>query len=111
MINIEMFDVQIFEINNMKMLQFYMEQKYNVEIKALPDDGYSAEISEIPGLCAYGTTEIEFLIELDNVKRTAFELMLEQNKQIPLPIRKFAIPVEELKSMPCREELEKYALA
>lgn len=95
----------------MKMLKFYMEQKYNIEIKALPDDGYSAEISEIPGLCAYGSTEIEALIELENVKHAAFELMLEQKKQIPLPIRRFAIPVEELKSMPYREELEKYALA
>jgi len=95
----------------MKILKFYMEQKYNIEIKALPDNGYSAEISEIPGLCAYGSTVIESLTELEHVKQAAFELMLEQNKRIPLPTRRFAIPVEELKLMPFREELEKYALA
>ncbi len=87
-----------------------MEQKYKVVIKAMPDGYFSAEIPDIPGLCAYGATEIEALVELEKVKFTAFELMLEQKKHIPLPVRQFAIPLEELQKLPYRDELERFAL-
>jgi predicted RNase H-like HicB family nuclease len=94
----------------MNSLEFYMNQKYKVEIIALPDDTFAAELSEVPGLCAYGNTEIEALMELELVKKTAFELMIEQNKEIPLPIRKFEIPVDILQELPFRKELERFAI-
>ena len=94
----------------MKTIEFYMRQKYKVELICLDDDTYTAEIPDIIGLCAYGSTEIEALQELENVKRAAFELMIQQNKQIPLPKRKFEIPIDELNRLPFREELERFAI-
>lgn len=82
-------------MNKLNSIKFYTNQRYNVEIKALPDNIYSAEIPDIPGLCAYGSTEIEALMELEKAKTTAFELMIEQNKPIPLPVRRFEIPLDD----------------
>ncbi len=94
----------------MKNLSYYMKQRYTIEIKSFPDKMFCAEIKEIPGLCAYGISEKDALDELDIVKKTAFELMIEQKKEIPLPIIKFEIPVSIYENFSFKHELEKYAL-
>ena len=63
----------------------YLQLHYPVEIQLLPDGMFCAEIKEIPGLCAYGASMSEALEEIEQVKATAFELMLAQGKDIPLP--------------------------
>lgn len=94
----------------MNNLEFYMKQHYTIEIKSYTDDMFCAEIKEIPGLCAYGKTEKDALEELDAVKSTAFELMLSQKKEIPLPSIKFEIPISVYENFSFKHELEKYAL-
>jgi len=95
----------------MKSVENYMKLKYKVELICLDDDTFSAEIPDIPGLCAYGATEIEAIKELEHVKRAAFGVMIQQNKHIPMPTRKFEIPIDELNKMPYRAELEKFVIA
>jgi predicted RNase H-like HicB family nuclease len=94
----------------MKNISFYMKQRYTIEIKSYPDKMYCAEIKEIPGLCAYSTSEKNALDELEIVKRTAFELMIEQKKAIPLPSIRFEIPIADYEKFSFKNELEKYAL-
>lgn len=64
----------------MKSLLFYMNQNYTIEIKRQLDNMFCAEIKEVPGLCAYGISEKQALEELEEVKKTAFELMIKQKK-------------------------------
>lgn len=71
-----------------------MQLHYPVEIQPLPEGIFCAEIKEIPGLCAYGATMIEALEEIEYVKAAAFELMLKQGKDIPLPTVRLEIPVD-----------------
>ena len=94
----------------MRNLQFYMNLHYDEEIRSYSDNTYGAEIKEIPGLCAYSETQKGALEELEIVKETAFELMLEQNKDIPLPSMTFEIPILEFEKLPFKDELEKYAI-
>jgi predicted RNase H-like HicB family nuclease len=87
-----------------------MKQRYSIGIKSYPDKMFCAEIKEIPGLCAYGITEKEALEELEIIKKTAFEMMLSQNKKIPLPSITFEIPISDYEKFSFKHEIEKYAL-
>lgn len=94
----------------MKDLSYYLDQKYDIDIKFLPDNLFCAEIKDIPGLCAYGDSPKVALEELEYVKRTAFELMFSQNKEIPLPSIKLQIPISIFEMLPFKKEIEKYAV-
>ncbi len=95
----------------MKELAYYLQLQYPVEIQPLPDGMFCAEIKEIPGLCAYGASMVEALAEIENVKATAFELMLAQGKNIPLPTVHLAIPVDLFAQLPNRPQIEQFIVS
>ena len=94
----------------MKDITYYMKLSYPVEIQAMPDRMYCAEIKTIPGLCAYGTSMITAIEELEVVKYTAFELMLQQDKEIPLPTVHLEIPVDTFEQLPNKEAIEPFVM-
>lgn len=76
----------------MKDLKYYLSLNYEIAIRKMTraeagagKPRYIAQIPLINGLMAEGTTAREALVNLENVKRLAFELMLKQNKEIPEP--------------------------
>ncbi len=95
----------------MKDISYYLQLNYPVDIHAMPDGMFCAEIKIVPGLCAYGTTMIEALEELNIVKTTAFELMLQQGKEIPLPTVLLEIPVDEFQQLSNRAHIEQFVVA
>ena len=94
----------------MKNINYYLKLNYNVEIKYLPDGIYCAEIKEIPGLAAYGNSMKKALDELEKVKSVAFEMMLEQNKDIPLPVVKLEIPVRSFEKLRNKKQLQNFVV-
>jgi predicted RNase H-like HicB family nuclease len=90
----------------MKTLAEYLQLQYPVEIQPMPDGMLCTEIKEIPGLCAYGVSMVEALQEIKAVKATAFELMLKQGKEIPLPTIHLKIPVDAFEQLPNREQID-----
>jgi predicted RNase H-like HicB family nuclease len=95
----------------MKTLADYLKLHYPVEIQPMPDGMFCAEMKDIPGLCAYGASMVEALEEIEQVKTTAFELMLKQGKDIPLPTVHLAIPVDMFEQLPNREQIEQFVVA
>jgi predicted RNase H-like HicB family nuclease len=95
---------------NMKDISYYMKLNYPVEIKSMPDGMYCAEIKVIPGLCAYGASMVEALEELKVVKTTAFELMLKQGKDIPLPKVHLEIPVDIFEQLSDKDQIEQFVV-
>ena len=77
-----------------KELSYYMNLKYLLEVKTMPDGMYCAEIKAVPGLCAYGESVREAVEQLEIVKKTAFELMLAQGKKIPMPTIRPKTPID-----------------
>jgi hypothetical protein len=53
---------------------------------------------------------IEAIEELDVVKYTAFELMLQQGKEIPLPTVRLEIPVDTFEQLPNKEAIEPFVM-
>jgi predicted RNase H-like HicB family nuclease len=94
----------------MKKIDYYLKQRYTIELKSYSESEYCAEIKEIPGLCAYGKNEIEALEELEIIKKSAFELMLEQKKEIPIPTIKLEIPISIYEKFSFKKDISKYAV-
>jgi predicted RNase H-like HicB family nuclease len=76
----------------MKSINKYLRYNYPIRIYRCTDGMYCAEIEEIDGLCAYGRLPQIAMKELESVKETAFELMLEQGKEPPAPKIHLEIP-------------------
>lgn len=95
----------------MKPLTDYLQLRYPVNIQPMPDGMFCAEIKDIPGLCAYGASMFEALEEIEYVKTTAFELMLEQGKVIPLPTVHLEIPIDMFERLPNRKQIEEFVVA
>ncbi len=73
-------------------------------------DVYCAEVKGIPGLCAYGETVPEAVEQLEIVKKSAFELMLKQGKNIPLPTIHLEIPVDIYEQMTNKVEIAQFVV-
>jgi len=69
---------------------------------------YCAEVETIDGLCAYGKTPQEALKQLQGVKEAAFELMLSQGKEPPVPLIHMDIPVTEFERNKHLKKLKAY---
>lgn len=95
----------------MKTLAEYMRLRYPVKIQPMPDGVFCAEIKDVSGLCAYGASMAEALEEIEHVKYTAFELMLKQGKEIPLPTVRLEIPVDLFEQLSNREQIEQFVVA
>lgn len=93
-----------------KELSYYMDLKYPLEVKTMPDGMYCAEIKAISGLCAYGESAREAVEQLEIVKKTAFELMLEQGKDIPIPTIRLEIPIDLYEKMANKEEMAQFVV-
>ena len=63
------------------------------------------------GLCAYGKSSAEALEQLDEVKETAFELMLSQGEEPPQPKVRLEIPENVFRKIPGRKILKQYVKA
>jgi predicted RNase H-like HicB family nuclease len=94
----------------MKNLLDYERFDYPIEINSMPDGIYCAEIKAIPGLCAYGSSIIEAIDELKIVKHSAFELMLRQGKEIPVPTVHLEIPIDDFEQLPNKEQIDKFVV-
>jgi len=94
----------------MKNLSYYINLPYSIEIKTMPDGIICADLKEIPGLCTYGNTINEAIEELDRVKSAAFELMIAQKKEIPVPKIKLEIPYDSFGNLPFSGQLSQYVV-
>ncbi len=86
----------------------YLKYDYPVRVFRYNDGIYCAEIESIEGLCAYGKTAQEALGELEGVKETAFELMLEQGYEPPVPTVLLEIPVNVFEKISGRTRLQEF---
>lgn len=92
----------------MKKLKEYLKYDYPIRIIRYPDGMYCAEIEMIEGLCAYGSTPQEALSQLEEVKETAFELLLSQGKEPPVPTVQLEIPVNVFRRIHNRSMLNRF---
>ncbi|MBU1298992.1 MAG: type II toxin-antitoxin system HicB family antitoxin [Bacteroidetes bacterium] len=95
----------------MKKLIELLKYDYPIRITRYPDGMYCAEIEMIDGLCAYGKTSGEALSNLNEVKEAAFELMLSQGKEPPVPVVKLEIPLNVFKKIQNKSKLRQFVKA
>jgi predicted RNase H-like HicB family nuclease len=91
-----------------KKLKQLLKYNYPVRIFRYPDGMYCAELENFEGLCAYGKTAQEALQQLDGVKEAAFELLVSQGKEPPVPKVRLEIPVSEFRRNPQLKKLKAY---
>ena len=92
----------------MKKIKEYLRYDYPIRISRYPDGVYCAEIENIEGLCAYAPTPEEAIRQLEQVKEAAFELMLSQGKEPPVPKVQLEIPVNVFQKMSNRSKLKRF---
>ena len=91
-----------------KGLTYYLQLEYPTIIRKMPDGMYCAEIPLLKGCVAYGKTADEALYELEGVKQTVLEILLEKGKPIPEPTVHLEIPVGVFEQLEVKEELAVY---
>ena len=91
-----------------KGLNYYLQLEYPTIIRKMPDGAYCAEIPLLKGCEAYGRTADEALYELEGVKETVLEILLEKGTPIPEPIVHLEIPVGVFEQLERKEELAAY---
>jgi predicted RNase H-like HicB family nuclease len=91
-----------------KDLSYYLHLEYPTIIRKMPDGMYCAEIPLLKGCAAYGKTADEALYELEGVKETVLEILLEKGEPIPEPTVRLEIPVSVFEQLEIKEELAAY---
>ncbi len=91
-----------------KKIKEYLKYDYPVRIVREPDGMYCAEVDDIKGLCAYGKTPTDALKELETVKEAAFELLLSQGDEPPVPKVKLEIPENVFRKIRDKRLLKQY---
>lgn len=91
-----------------KNLSYYLQLEYPTTIRKIPDGMYCAEIPLLKGCAAYGETADETLYELEGVRETVLEILLEKGKPIPEPTVHLEIPVGVFEQLEKKEELAAY---
>jgi len=91
-----------------KGLSYYLQLEYPTIIRKMPDRVYCAEIPLLKGCAAYGKTADEALEELEGVKETILEILLEKGKPIPEPTVRLEIPVSVFEKLERKKELAAY---
>ena len=89
-------------------IQYYLKLYYPIQVERMEDGIYCASIPLLKGCKGYGNTAVEAINELQGVKETLLELMLEQGKIIPEPTVQLEIPVSKFSKIPNREKLSQY---
>jgi predicted RNase H-like HicB family nuclease len=90
-------------------IAYYLKLDYPITLKRLDDGKYCAEITIIRGCKGYGDTIHEALEELNDVKKTLIELLLEQGKSIPEPTIQLEIPQSQFQRLSNKKKLLSYA--
>ncbi|MBU1261638.1 type II toxin-antitoxin system HicB family antitoxin [bacterium] len=94
-----------------KDVGYYMKLKYPIKITPTPEEeggGYCAEISNLYGCLGDGETIEEALKNLEDVKYTTIEMLLEKKKPIPEPTIHLEIPWSAFKLLKQKEEVERF---
>ena len=91
-----------------KDLIYYLQLEYPTTIRKMPDGAYCAQIPLLKGCAAYGKTAGEALCELEGVKETVLEILLEKGKPIPEPTVRLEIPISVFEQLARKEELAAY---
>lgn len=97
-----------------KNIDYYMGLKYPIKITPIPEEeggGYCAEISNLYGCLGDGETVEEALKNLEDVKYTTIEILLEKEKPIPEPTIHLEIPFSIFKSLKGKREIEEFVRA
>jgi predicted RNase H-like HicB family nuclease len=66
-------------------LEFYLKQKYPITLYPDPDEGYVAEIKDLPGCITQGETAEEALAELEDARILWIKTAYEHGDAISLP--------------------------
>jgi len=88
-----------------KDLNYYLQIEYPITIRKMPDGMYCAEISALKGCVGYGKTADEAIYQLEGVKETVLEMLLEKGKPIPEPTVRLEIPVRVFEQLESKENL------
>lgn len=94
-----------------KNIHYYMNLKYPIKITPIPEEegyGYCAEISELYGCLGDGETIEESLRNLEDVKYTTIELLLEKKKIVPEPTIHLEIPYSAFSVLKEKEQIERF---
>ncbi|MDI6780704.1 MAG: type II toxin-antitoxin system HicB family antitoxin [bacterium] len=94
-----------------KDINYYMNLKYSIKIVPIPEEdgyGYCAEIPELCGCLGDGETIEEALKNLEDVKWTTIELLLEKKKPVPEPIIHLKIPYSAFSVLKEKEQIERF---
>ena len=91
-----------------KGLTYYLQLEYPTIIRKMPDGMYCAQIPLLKGCAAYGKSADEALYELEGVKETVLEILLENRKPIPEPTVRLEIPVSVFELLAGKEKLAPY---
>ena len=68
-----------------KLIEYYMNLPYKIEIIPDPDGGYVAEVKELKGCITQGDTIEELFEMIEDAKRAWLEVAIEDGIEIPLP--------------------------
>lgn len=91
-----------------KEVQRYESLDYPMVIERMDDGTYRASIPLIKGCKGYAQTPTEAIDELNEIKKTLIELMLEQGKAIPEPTVQLEIPLSKFSKFPNRRKLKQF---
>ena len=91
-----------------KSLTYYLQLEYPTTIRKMPDGMYCAQIPLLAGCAAYGKNADEALYELEGVKETVLEILLEKGKPIPEPMVHLEIPLSVFERLAGKEKLAAY---
>ncbi|MBI5216230.1 MAG: type II toxin-antitoxin system HicB family antitoxin [Ignavibacteriae bacterium] len=92
-------------------IHYYLSLDYPIQIERMSDGLYCASIPLLKGCKGYAKTIVEAIEELQGVKETLLELMLEQKKTIPEPVVRLEIPVTKFQRLSSRKRLDEFVTA
>ncbi|MEK9149966.1 MAG: type II toxin-antitoxin system HicB family antitoxin [Candidatus Desantisbacteria bacterium] len=94
-----------------KDISYYMNLKYPIKITPISEEeggGYCAEIPILCGCLGDGETIQEALKNLEDVKYTTIELLLEKKRPIPEPTIHLEIPYPIFRSLKEKDRIERF---
>lgn len=75
-----------------KDLQYYLSLAYTKVVRRDEDGDYVAEIKELDGCIAHGSTEVEALQILDEAKKAWIEDCIAAHQSVPEPVEEEVLP-------------------
>jgi len=91
-----------------KNRDYYLSLEYPITIERMEDGVYCASIPLLKGCKGYGETQKKALDELQGVKETLLEMMVEQRKPMPEPTIRLEIPTSTFSRIRNKKQLEQF---